>query len=216
MKACTRCRTARCCTVFDPELTGPDLVRLATALAVPPLAFCRLAPVRADDAGPDGIRLGGIETWEIRLRRTPAGEVPFPGGARRCLFLMHLAPGIERCGVHPVRPMLCRTFPAARDAERLHVEPAPAVCPEEAWKGLPPPEPELVAALEATFDAADAERARWRRFLDRWHDPAVQGRLRGLSQAEAAAGLIAAIIAFEPPGADEAAAFARAVAGLAG
>jgi Fe-S-cluster containining protein len=213
LKACQRCDTARCCVVFDPELTGADLVRLARGLGVTPLSFCRLAPVRADEAGPDGIRLGGIETWELRLRRTAAGEEdPFPGGARRCLFLMHLAPGTERCGVHPLRPMLCRTFPAARSLGQLHVGTAPAVCPEAAWEGLPPPEPALLGALEVTFDAADLERGRWRRFLSRWNAPSLQARLAALPTGLASERLIATIAAFESPGADEAAAFERAVA----
>lgn len=198
MNACTRCRTARCCIVFDPELTGPDLARLAAGLGVPPLSFCRLAPVRADEAGPDGVRLGGIETWELRLRRTLAGEAAAgAGGARRCLFLLHLGPGVERCGVYDLRPMLCRTFPAARVGAELHPGPAPAVCPDEAWEGLPPLTAGAQAALHATFDGAETERARWRSFLDRWHEAPRQAALAARTTAEATAHLIGTIVAVE-------------------
>ena len=188
---CARCTAARCCTVFDPELTGPDLVRIATGTGLSPAAFAVLAPVRADLAGPDGLRFGTDATWEMRLTRTPTprGE----GGARRCVFLLHLGEGINRCGIYAERPMVCRTYPTDMTRFGVMVGNPPDICPPGEWAQ----ERVDLRPFAAIHRAAAAERARWRAFLALWNAPDHQLALAELDHTAAVARLIAHIVAFE-------------------
>jgi Fe-S-cluster containining protein len=188
---CARCTTARCCTVFDPELTGPDLVRIARGTGLEPLRFAVLAPVRADLAGPDGLRLGSDATWEMRLARTPdpRGE----GGARRCVFLMHLGTGLNRCGIYAERPMVCRTYPTDLTRFGVMVGNPPDICPPGEWAQ----ERVDLRPFAAIHRQAAAERSRWRAFLASWNAPDHQQGLATLAHATAVDRLIASIFTFE-------------------
>ncbi len=188
---CATCPTARCCTVFDPELTGADVARLSGRLRLEPRVFAELAPVRADAVGPDGIRLGGVETRELRLRRTTTAEGE--GGARRCVFLMHLGPGLNRCGVHAVRPALCRLYPSDATRFGIMVGTPTDICPPDAWA----PERVDLVPLRAAHATAAVERARWRAFLEAWDAPAHQRALASLPTEVARDRLFAALLAFE-------------------
>ncbi len=188
---CATCPTARCCTSFDPELTSADVARLVAQLGLAPEHFATLAPVRADAIGPDGVRLGGPETRELRLARTPApkGE----GGARRCVFLLHLGPGLNRCGVHEVRPALCRLYPSDATRFGVMVGTPLEICPPGAWS----PERVDLRPLRAAHAAAALERARWRVFLEVWCSGPHQRALAGAPLEVARGRLFAAILTFE-------------------
>jgi len=139
---CATCATSRCCLVFDPELTGADLHRLVRGLGLAPSDIAALVPVRADQAEGHAIHFGDDRAWELRLRRTslapPAADsVADPAAAdlyaRRCGFLVGLAPGVDRCGVYAHRPMVCRTFPTDLTALGVMVGNPLAICPPGAW-----------------------------------------------------------------------------------
>lgn len=191
---CDTCATSRCCTVFDPELTGPDIARLTAALGVEPSVFAWARPVHTEQAGPDGVRLGTAETWELRLRRTTAGDAAIgEGGARRCIFLLHLGPGLNRCGVYAIRPMICRTFPTAIGRDMVYAGGPPGVCPEGAWEAAVLD----VSTIRVTHGAADLERQRWRAFLAAWNALEAQADLAPLERADALALLMRTVIHFE-------------------
>jgi len=129
---CATCTTARCCVVFNPELTGFDLLRLAEAQERAPRDFAAFRPVRTDEAGADGIRLlGDARTWVLCLR--PRGDAPSEPGGRPCVFLQTRAPGVRRCGVYPARPMRCRAFPTELTPAGVMVDTPEAICPPGAW-----------------------------------------------------------------------------------
>ena len=188
---CATCATARCCTVFDPELTGPDVARLVAHLGLPPAHFAELAPVRADAIGLDGVRLGGLETRELRLRRTLLGTGE--GGLRRCVFLMHLGPGLNRCGVHAVRPAVCRLYPSDATRFGVVVGTPSDVCPPDAWV----PERVDLRPLRVAHAEAAEERARWRVFLAAWDAAGPQQRLSRLTVEAARGRFFEALLAFE-------------------
>ncbi|MFO0744381.1 MAG: hypothetical protein U1F43_01755 [Myxococcota bacterium] len=70
---CATCPTARCCVVFDPEMTGADLHRLVRGLSLAPADVAELRPLRFDQGGADTILLADGCGWELRLRRTSLG-----------------------------------------------------------------------------------------------------------------------------------------------
>jgi Fe-S-cluster containining protein len=170
---CDACETSRCCIVFDPELTCADLHRLCRARGLAPEEVATVAPVRADEAGPDAIRFDDTPcTWELRLARTRTARGN--GGRRRCQFLVDLgreaAPGeparqVNRCGVYQDRPMMCRLYPTDRTPFGLMVGSPRRVCPPGAWSALKADVPGLLA----THARADTERALHRLFLARWN-----------------------------------------------
>lgn len=133
---CLSCRTARCCVHFDPELTGFDLLRIATAHGMPPGAVARLRPAHAVQAGADGVRLGpGPETWLVclRSRASTAATAELDAGGRPCLQLEDVSPGVRRCRLYHARPMRCRTFPTELGPAGVEVDTPEAICPPGAW-----------------------------------------------------------------------------------
>jgi len=158
-----------------------------------PTIFAAARPVHGVQAGADGVRLGTVETWELRLRRAVAGDAAVgEGGAKRCLFLMHLGPGLNRCGVYAIRPMICRTFPTAVTADGVFAG-SSAVCPDGAWDGL-----SLDArSIRASHSSAATERERWRAFLAVWNAEGPQAELAGRTREQAIERLFVTILAFE-------------------
>lgn len=88
-----------------------------------------------------------------------------PRGARRCVFLTHLAPGVERCGVYAHRPMLCRTFPTELTPAGVMVMTPEAICPPNAWEVA---RTDLAGARQVHLRAA-IERDLHRAALQRWN-----------------------------------------------
>lgn len=133
---CPTCVTARCCVVFDPELTGHDLARLM-ALGLETRDFAALRPTRLDQAGADALLGPDGCAWDLRLARTSTPDLSLVAAdprddARRCGFLVTLG-GASRCGVYTHRPMACRTFPSAMTSFGIIVDTPEAVCPPGAF-----------------------------------------------------------------------------------
>lgn len=204
---CATCTTSRCCVMFDPELTGADLVRLIDGVGLEARDIAQLKATRKDQAGPDAIHLGSDCAWDLRLRRTAAlAGHRGPGGARRCGFLMDLthpdlAPA-SRCGVYAHRPLVCRLFPSDLTSFGVMVGTPEAVCPPQAWSQ----ERADLPTLHTLHLVARRERERFRTFLTVWN-PASKAlaeapRKDGEASTErshdaSAAAFMAALIAFE-------------------
>jgi Fe-S-cluster containining protein len=134
---CPTCVTARCCVVFDPEVTGHDLVRLMS-LGLQPEDVADLRPTRLDQAGADALLGPDGCAWDLRLKPHKSDAAPPDGYAapgedpRRCSLLMPL-PQAARCGVYAVRPMACRLFPSAMTSLGVFVATPEAICPPHAF-----------------------------------------------------------------------------------
>jgi Fe-S-cluster containining protein len=164
---CATCRTSRCCVVFDPELTGSDLLRiLSLGLRVEDVADLR--PVRADLAGPDAIHLGDACAFDLRLRRTSSPRTSSTDPTldpRRCGFLVTLGDGRARCGIYAERPLVCRLFPSELTRFGVMVLTPESVCPPDAFAQ----ERSDLSTLHALHLIAETERAAFRFFLLGWN-----------------------------------------------
>jgi len=107
---CAACATL-CCGAFRIFLSPFDLVRLSRALELPPECICLPVQLCAENAdhAPWSFSLGEEERFLIGLRRKSG----------HCLFLMNLS-GNRRCGVHALRPLVCRSYPWRVEHRRLH------------------------------------------------------------------------------------------------
>jgi len=163
---CITCRTARCCVVFDPELTGADLLRILS-LGLRTEDVAELRPVRADLAGPDAIHLGDACAWDLRLRRTssPATSSDPTLDPRRCGFLVTLGDGHARCGIYAERPLVCRLFPSDLTRFGVMILTPENICPPDAFA----PERTDLSTLHHLHLVARAERADFRFFLSGWN-----------------------------------------------
>lgn len=195
---CATCTTARCCVVFDPDLTGADLVRLVDGLGLEPRDVASLRPTRGDQAGPDGVVIGPSGVWDLRLRRTAAlAGFRGPGGARRCGFLVDLShpelPNASRCGVYANRPMVCRLFPSDLTAFGVMVGTPEAVCPPQAWSQ----ERADLPTLHTLHLLARVERERFRAFVADWNASFVGGPHDVGDHDTRAAAFMDALLTFE-------------------
>lgn len=193
---CDTCTTSRCCVMFDPELTGADVLRLVDAIGLEPRDIAYLKPTRRDQAGPDAIHLGDDCAWDLRLRRTAAlAGTQGPGGSKRCGFLVDLThddlPPASRCGVYADRPLVCRLFPSDLTTFGVMVGTPEAVCPPQAWSQ----ERADLVTLHRLHLIARAERERFRAFLAAWNRAA--DALSERPHEERVAAFMAAMIAFE-------------------
>jgi Fe-S-cluster containining protein len=194
---CATCATARCCVIFDPEMTGHDLHRLVRGLGLEAADVCELKPTHGGQAGEDGIRLGDDQVWDLRLRRTGArAGFTGPGGRKRCGLLMDLSaeeaglPGAARCGVYRERPLVCRLFPSDLTSFGVMVGSPIGVCPPDAWAQ----ERADLVTLRTLHLIARRERAIFRAFVSRWN---TQGeRLAGLDSRARAARLTETLLTF--------------------
>lgn len=165
---CPTCTTARCCVVFDPELTGHDVLRLLS-LGLDTQDFAVLRPTRIDQAGPDGLLDVDGCAWDLRLARTGSADlqptaVDPRDDSRRCGFLVTLG-GASRCGVYTHRPMACRTFPSAMTSFGIIVATPEAICPPGAFAQ----ERADLPALLAIHRIARLERDAFRAFAAHWN-----------------------------------------------
>lgn len=177
VSGCDTCTTARCCTTFEPELTGADVVRLCDGLGVAPREVAQLKPVRADQAGPDGIRFGReptAGTWDLRLRSL---------GDKRCVWL----DARRRCAAYAHRPLACRLFPSELTATGVRVWTPEAICPPAAWDE----ERADLTTLELLHRVGRAERERFRAFVARWNAQAHEAADGAAREAMFLAALVA-------------------------
>lgn len=152
------CAEKTCCTRGGPALTGADLVRIATDLAVEPWRFLVARPAAPDD--PAGIALDDSgRRHRLELAATPGG----------CVFLIRTNGGAGRCGLGASAPAACRSFPADLEADRPAVV-ADLACTCRTWTAADLDEEEIGPALRAAL----ADRAAWRRTVARWNGYAVR------------------------------------------
>lgn len=157
-RACATCH-GMCCEVYTVAPSAIDLLGMMRALSLPWDAIAHVAehPIPLDH----GFRLDESDRRSaFLLRRRPEGA---------CQFLLVLEGGQRRCGVHAVRPAACRTYPVGRlwhgpdDASALFRE--DAICPPEPQAEI---YREAAPSLLPLIDADEAERALYRRILNRW------------------------------------------------
>jgi Fe-S-cluster containining protein len=152
---CATC--GACCRTYIVPLCGRDVWRIGGALHLRPERF--VVAWREEDDGPDRFRLepdGPLYTLVLD-RRVWSGE------RSRCVFLLELPGGHDRCGIYEHRPAACGAYPMVlrREAVALRDDP---LCPEGAWRPDEPARPAWREALHRArmdFDVYHAVVERW-------------------------------------------------------
>ena len=142
-----------CCLAYDVPLSGRDLARLCDGLGAAWTDVARLEPV----TGFSGYRLDRSGArFAFYLRRAAEGA---------CAFLVGEG-GHRRCGVHALRPDVCRIYPLRLDrgAPGGVVLADHIVCPEERrarYAGIAHRLSLALAADAAELALEDEARERW-------------------------------------------------------
>ena len=151
---CRDC-TQSCCAEFTVFITPFDLRRIAATLELPPDRLVTPIPCARGNAGyrPYSFSLGGRRRFLLSLRRRRAG----------CPFLLRFGK-LGRCGIHPLRPQMCRCYPySAEDGEIREI--AQSRCPP--GKVLSPSDR---SEIREAFAAMTGDFLLYKEFLDLWHD----------------------------------------------
>lgn len=151
---CHDCSVA-CCRAFRIYLTSFDLQRIVLTLGVAAADIC--LPVQCAGENLDhrhlSFSLGEEERFLLALRRNRRG----------CLFLMKIG-ATQRCGIHQVRPLVCRSYPLIASGRHLMMA-RQALCPSP-WV--------LSSAHRKDFQNLQKQREResflFQAVLERWHD----------------------------------------------
>ncbi|MBI4494040.1 MAG: YkgJ family cysteine cluster protein [Chloroflexi bacterium] len=127
---CATCQS-HCCRSYIVTLCGYDVWLISTRLHLGPEQF--VVPYPQHQVGLDGFRLEADgTTFALMLDKQGRLRVKQP-----CVFLVRLAGGHDRCGIYPIRPAVCRTYPMMLERGEI-VQRADALCPPGVW-----PEPAL-------------------------------------------------------------------------
>lgn len=122
---CAAC-PGHCCSRNVINVCGYDAWVIARGLEIPPMDF--LAFARLEEETPYDFRLDGSgAAYHLALNMNLHGD-----GIRRCIFGIMLPRGQFRCGIYPLRPLGCRSYPFTFDEEGPAVKPW-ALCPAE-WE----------------------------------------------------------------------------------
>ncbi|MEW5850005.1 MAG: YkgJ family cysteine cluster protein [Myxococcota bacterium] len=111
---CTGCH-AECCRA-RVVMNVPDLVRLVAPLQMPPSSACDLVECETRNGEP------------ILIGETPKQIVLRKGDDDFCVFLMNVD-GHRRCGVHAIRPAICRIYPFSWERGNMRYQMGYVACP---------------------------------------------------------------------------------------
>lgn len=122
---CTAC-PGHCCSRNVINVCGYDAWVIARALDISPMDF--LAFARLEEETPYAFRLDGSKvSYHLALNMNLHSD-----GARRCIFGITLPRGQFRCGIYPLRPLGCRSYPFAFGEDGPAMKPW-ALCPQK-WE----------------------------------------------------------------------------------
>ncbi|MFZ2958834.1 MAG: YkgJ family cysteine cluster protein [Candidatus Ozemobacteraceae bacterium] len=152
---CAAC-VANCCGAFRIFLSPFDLYRLSDTLCVPAVKLCLPVQLCAENADhlPWSFSLGEEERFLLSLRRR----------SNHCLFQMNVG-GMRRCGVHAIRPLVCRGYPFHWDGRRLN-RVRQFLCPAE-WVLTSNERAEWMDLLSRRMSQ---ELFQYEAFLETWHE----------------------------------------------
>lgn len=122
---CSSC-TKRCCMDYTVSVTGYDAWLISTALQLPLESFLVVFPVSEPNDRGFLLEPGG-QQYEIALSKVGRFQKGNP-----CVFWMDLKDGRGRCGIYPVRPFVCQTYPAHQQQGTVLLR-DDALCPTGSW-----------------------------------------------------------------------------------
>lgn len=146
-----------CCRSYAVPLCGYDIWLISTGQHLSPEQFVVLC--RQEEPGRDGFLLeaGGTVGFLVLDK-----QGPFRPDAR-CVFLLHLADGTDRCGIYAHRPVICQGYPMSIWSGLVYQR-EDALCPPGGWAKDEPRRPAWRAAfgrIYMHFDIYHEVVARW-------------------------------------------------------
>jgi Fe-S-cluster containining protein len=116
----------RCCANYTVSIVGYDAWLIATRLRLPPESFLVFFPVAAEDEKGFLLEPGG-QRYEVALDKVGEFQKGNP-----CIFWIDLMNGRGRCGIYPIRPYVCQSYPAYQQEETVLLR-EDVLCPEGSW-----------------------------------------------------------------------------------
>jgi Fe-S-cluster containining protein len=116
----------KCCYNYTVTVTGYDTWLIAKHLHLALEQFLIYFPASKANAG--NFKLDNSEmNFNIALakRENASDEKP-------CVFWLSLPGGYARCGIYPLRPLVCKNYPAFLGDGSVHLR-TDVVCPQCAW-----------------------------------------------------------------------------------
>jgi Fe-S-cluster containining protein len=124
---CAEC-TLGCCRNYLVTVTGYDAWVIANGLHIAPEEFLVVVPQQ--DQNGRGFYLDRTgTTYDIALDKQKSDAEKRP-----CIFWLEFPGGIGRCGIYPLRPFVCQTYPAALSIDGAVVRREDVLCPDDAWR----------------------------------------------------------------------------------
>ena len=163
---CATC-TRSCCRHHLVTVTGYDVWVIAKGLRLAPEQFLLTVPQQKPN-GRGFLLNDPQQTYDIALDKAPAKTE-----AKPCVFWLEFPNGIGRCGIYPLRPYVCQTYPAFLN--NLTVERREDVlCLEDAWRDGSLQQPvwrERLCRMQVEFDIYGLAVARWNYHVQRTAHP---------------------------------------------
>src|SRR5215218_5430339 len=154
--ACATCGT--CCRSHLIPVCGYDVWRISMRQHLSPEQF--LVAWGQAEPGRDGFRLdAGGKLYGLALDK----QGPFEAH-QRCVFLLRLADGQDRCGIYADRPAVCRVFPMASWRGVVYKR-ADAACPPGSW----PPDTQRRALWRESFQQLHMHFDIYHEVVARWN-----------------------------------------------
>ncbi len=124
---CANC-TMGCCRQYIVTITGYDMWVISRGLNMAPEQFTVVVP--AMEPGPRGFLLDSSNQYfNIALDKRPAKTDEKP-----CVFWLEFPDGLGRCGIYPLRPYVCQTYPANFAGNTVVHRREDVPCPTDAWR----------------------------------------------------------------------------------
>jgi len=146
-----------CCHRHTVNVGGYDAWVIACGLQLTPDLFLRAVPL--EGPGPRGFLLDPSgPSYQLALTKRPTDAEHEP-----CLFLVELPDGTGRCGIYPLRPLVCQTYPAYT-RNGLVGRRDDVLCPDDAWRDGTLDQPvwyERLAYQHVEHDIYELVVARW-------------------------------------------------------
>jgi hypothetical protein len=110
-------------------ITGYDMWVIANGLNLAPEQFVIAAPQKSPNGRGFLLEPSAGTTYDIALDKQRVD-----GEDKPCVFWIELDGGIGRCGIYPLRPYVCQTYPATFVDSTQVVRREDVLCPDDAWR----------------------------------------------------------------------------------
>jgi Fe-S-cluster containining protein len=134
---CADC-TRGCCRKYLVTVTGYDMWVIANGLNLAPEQFIVTVPQKTPTGRGFLLDPSSSTTYDIALDKQRVEGVRGPEGTplidKPCVFWIELHGGIGRCGIYPLRPYVCQTYPGTFVDSTQVVRREDVLCPDDAWR----------------------------------------------------------------------------------